>query len=217
MGIMGKFKNLEGLRFGKISVGKIHWERDKRGNTLWNCKCDCGIERLIRATSLRTGATSSCGCQAYETNSIRETTHGASRGPNKHLYQIWQGIKNRCLNDKAFAFKDYGGRGIQICDRWKNSFENFYEDMIEGYIDGLTIERKEVNGNYEKSNCCWITLAEQANNRRTTIYIDCKPWGKITIKDAAKIVGIGWQAMYVRVKHWPEERWFEQARPWNAK
>ena len=174
---MGKFENLEGLRFGKILVGKLHLDRDKRGNTLWNCKCDCGTERLIRATSLRTGATSSCGCQAYETNSIRETTHGCSRGEGKNLYQIWQAIKTRCLNENSFAYKDYGGRGIKICDRWL-TFENFYEDMKEDYIKGLTIERKNVNGNYEKSNCTWITRAEQANNRRTTIYIDYEPWGK---------------------------------------
>lgn len=210
MGTMGKFENLQGLRFGKILVGTLHHERDKRGNTLWNCKCDCGTERLVRATSLRTGNTKSCGCQAYETNSQRETTHGLSRGKDNHIYLIWQGIKNRCLNPNAFAFKDYGGRGITICERWL-SFENFYEDMKEGYQKGLTIERKEVNGNYEKRNCIWVTRAEQANNRRTTIYIETE-WGKMTIKDAAKIVGIGWQAMYTRVKHWPEYRWFEKAR-----
>lgn len=201
-----------GLRIGKIEVLEQTLERDSSGYILWKIKCDCGVIRLTRSTNLNIKnkrIITSCGCQAYETNSIRETTHGASRGSNKHLYQIWQGIKNRCLNEKAFAYKNYGGRGIQICDRWKNSFENFYEDMIEGYTDGLTIERKEVNGNYEKSNCCWITLSEQANNRRTTIYIETA-WGKITIKDAAKIVGIGWQAMYTRVKHWPKERWFEK-------
>lgn len=203
-----------GLRIGKLTVLEKTQERDRGGYILWKVKCDCGVERLTRSTNLNINnkrVNKSCGCQAYITNSERETTHGLSRGSKNSIYLIWQGIKNRCLNEKAFAYKDYGGRGIKICDEWKNSFEKFYEDMSETYIKGLTIERKEVNGNYEKSNCTWITRAEQANNRRTTIYIDTF-WGKMTIKDAAKIVGIGWQAMYVRVKSWPKERWFEAPR-----
>lgn len=208
---MGKSKNLQGLVFGKITVLAQSEQRDKIGNVLWICKCECGVERLVRATSLVTGVTKSCGCQAYVTNSIRETTHGLSRGKNNSIYIIWQGIKNRCLNKKAFAYKDYGGRGIKICDSWL-SFENFYDDMKDGYTKGLSIERIDVNGNYEKSNCTWITKAEQANNRRTTIYIDHEFYGKITIKDASVIVGVCWQAMYTRVKHWPKERWFEVPR-----
>lgn len=206
---MAKFKDLKGLRFGKILVLEMLSGRDSRGNISWKCKCDCGTERAIISTSLITGATKSCGCQTYETNRLRETTHGQSRGKNNSLYLIWQGIKTRCLNENSFAYKDYGGRGIKICDEWKNDFEKFRNDMSEGYVKGLTIERKDVNGNYEKSNCIWITRAEQANNRRTTIHLDTAEYGKITIKDAAKIVGIGWQGMYVRVKSWPKERWFE--------
>ena len=203
-----------GFRLGKIVVLERLSFRGKSGDILYKCKCDCGKEVNIKATYLNPNNkvySKSCGCQAAITNSIREKTHGLSRGKNNSIYIIWQGIKNRCLNTKSFAYKDYGGRGIKICDRWLN-FENFYNDMKEGYSKGLTIERKEVNGNYEKSNCCWITRSEQANNRRTTIYINDDFYGTLTIKDAAKIVGIGWQAMYVRIKSWPKERWFENPR-----
>lgn len=201
-----------GLRIGKILVLEKTEKRDSKGYILWKFKCDCGIERLTRSTNLNLKnkkVITSCGCQAYETNSLKETTHGDSRGPNKSLYIIWQGIKNRCLNKKAFAYKDYGGRGIKICDEWKDSFEKFKEDMFDGYSKGLSIERNDVNGNYEKSNCRWITKSEQASNRRTTIYMDTLE-GIMKIQDAADLVGICWQAMYTRYKHWPRERWLER-------
>lgn len=204
-----------GFKLGKLTILEKTNQRDKAGYILWKVRCDCGKIILMRSTSVNPNYKRhniSCGCRAYETNSQKETTHGLSRGENNQIYLIWQGMKNRCLNPKSFPYKDYGGRGIKVCDRWLESFENFYDDMKEGYDKGLTLERKDVNGNYEKSNCVWITRAEQANNRRTTIYIEHFWYGKITIKDAAKIVGIGWQAMYTRIKHWPEERWFEKAR-----
>jgi|ERR1700748_333927 len=204
-----------GLKLGKLTVIERTMLRDSKGYVLWKTKCDCGSEQLMRSSAVNPNYKRhnvSCGCQAYETNSKKETTHGLSRGAGNSIYIIWQGMKTRCLNKNCFAYKDYGGRGIKICNRWLESFEAFYEDMKEGYKKGLTLERKDVNGNYEKSNCIWITRADQANNRRTTIYV-VHPWfGEITIKDAAKIVGISWQAMYTRVKHWPEYRWFEDAR-----
>lgn len=82
------------------------------------------------------------------------------------IYKIWAGIKTRCLNEKTPKFKYWGGRGIRVCDRWKNSFELFYEDMKEGYSDNLSIDRIDNDGNYEKDNCKWSTAKEQANNRR---------------------------------------------------
>lgn len=200
---------MENQRFGAWVVIEKTSKR-ANGNILWNCQCDCGVIRLVRATALNRGKSLHCGCKTGEINRDHSQTHGLSRGSHNSIYLIWQGIKNRCLNEKAFAYKDYGGRGIKICEEWLN-FENFYRDMLEGYEKGLTIERNNVNGNYEKSNCKWITRAEQANNRRTTIYMDTE-LGIMKIKDAAKLVGICWQAMYTRYKHWPKERWLEKAR-----
>lgn len=202
-----------GFRIGKLLVLEETDQRTKGGNILCKVQCDCGkivLMPRIRLNPWSRFHNKSCGCQAYETNSLKETTHGLSRGSKNSIYLIWQGIKTRCLNKNAFAYKDYGGRGIKICDRWLK-FENFYEDMKEGYVKGLTIERNDVNGNYEKLNCKWITREEQADNRRTTIYMDTLE-GTMKIKDAAKLVGICWQAMYTRYKSWPKERWLERYR-----
>lgn len=209
---MTKFVLEEDCKIGHWKILKRTEQRDIRGNILWLCECVCGTSRSVPATRLANGYSKHCGCQTGIINGDRDRTHGLSRGPKNSIYLIWQGIKNRCLNEKSFAYKDYGGRGIKICDEWKNDFQKFYDDMSETYTKGLTIERNDVNGNYEKLNCCWITRAEQANNRRTTIYIDTEKYGRIKIKDAAWIVGIGWQAMYVRIKSWPKERWFEKPR-----
>lgn len=190
-----------------------HWlllkETDKRanGNILWECLCTCGTIRLVRATSLKNNRTKSCGCQTGIINGNRDRTHGASR--SDPLYAIWLGIKTRCFNIKSVPYNDYGGRGITMCPTWINDFVKFKADMTEGYVKGLTIERVNVNGNYEKSNCCWITRKEQASNRRTTIYMDTEI-GIMKVYEAAAHVGICWQAMYARYKVWPKERWLEK-------
>lgn len=198
----------EGLVIGKLKVLKETDER-RNGNIMWECLCVCGKIIRVRATALKRGLSKSCGCQTGIINGNRERTHGASR--SDPLYIIWQGIKTRCFNEKSFAYKDYGGRGIKMSAEWVNDFIKFKIDMSEGYVKGLTIERKNVNGNYEKSNCIWVTRKEQANNRRTTIYMDTEI-GVMKIKDAAKIAGICWQAMYVRYKNWPKERWLEKPK-----
>lgn len=204
---MGKALNLEGLRFGKLTVRRRTEFRSKLGYIMWECECDCGTVRLVRSSSLNIGKSMSCGCQAYETNRIKETTHGLSKHP---LYSIWRAMKVRCFNSNRFSYKDYGGRGITVSWDWM-SFENFSRDMMPTYEKGLTLERIDVNGNYEKSNCKWITRSEQANNRRTTIYLDTE-LGVMKLKDAAALVGICWQAMYARYKNWPKERWLEKTK-----
>ncbi len=203
---MPKLLDLSNLRFGHYLVLKKSGTKDRIGNILWECLCDCGNIRLVRATRLKNGYSNHCGCKTGIINGNRERTHGASR--SDPLYAIWLGIKTRCFNAKSFAYKDYGGRGITMSPDWVNDFVKFKSDMQDGYSKGLTIERVQVNGNYEKSNCCWVTRSEQANNRRTTIYMDTEQ-GIMKIKDAANLVGICWQAMYARYKHWPKERWLE--------
>lgn len=203
---MGKIIDLSGQRFGRWLVKKHIGI--KYGYRSYLCICDCGTEREVASVSLRNGNSISCGCYSIEYKQARYTTHGFARSKNKieyNFYQIWQGIKTRCYNPNAYAYRDYGGRGIVMCDEWKNDFTQFFKDMKSTYQLGLTIERKDVNGNYCKDNCIWETRSNQAKNRRSTIWVDTVE-GKMTVQDAAKRVGISWVGMYQRVKTWPKEK-----------
>lgn len=165
-----------------------------RGHTSWNCTCECGYEQIIEGSRLKNGYTKSCGCKVAEISRIRETTHGMAKTP---LHKIWLGMKNRCYNSNTISYRNYGGRGIKLCERWVNSFENFYSDMSETYKFGLTIERKEVDKDYSPDNCTWIPKAEQSRNRTNTIWVDTEK-GLMTVAEAAKVAGVSWFCMYSR-------------------
>ncbi len=126
-------------------------------------KCECGKTIVCRARAILTDRSKSCGCLHREVTSATFFKHGHS---GHRMYRIWRGIKCRCLNPKDYQFKNYGGRGITICKRWINSFENFWEDMIIGYRDDLEVDRKNINGNYTPENCRWATRKQQTNNSR---------------------------------------------------
>lgn len=128
----------------------------------WLCRCTCGTKRSVIGFSLKSGVSISCGCFRAEQVIERETTHGMT---GTRIHNIWKGLFTRCNNENRKSYKDYGGRGIKICERW-NSFIDFYTDMYETYADNLTIERVDVNGDYEPSNCTWIEKPEQSKNRR---------------------------------------------------
>ena len=141
-------KDLIGLKFGKLLVLKES-EIRKRGYIRWICECDCGVIKDYRGSHLTSSLTKSCGCE-----SAIKLSHGLTRkdGVTTKLYGVWQGIKTRCSNPNSYAYKDYGARGITICDEWKNDFQKFYDDMSPSYKEGLTIERKDNNKNYSKEN-----------------------------------------------------------------
>ena len=170
-----------GLKFGKLEVLSEVKERNKNGHILYLCKCKCGLEKQILGASLRQGLTTSCGCS----HKAKVTKHGFE---GTRTYKTWIAMKTRCLNENADCYAEYGGRGIAICDRWVNSFENFIEDMGERPINS-SIERIDVNGNYEPSNCRWATVREQQENRRNSVFVVING-KKYTPREYSEMVGL---------------------------
>ena len=161
---MSSIINLTGKHFGKLTVIKRVNNIGKR--VTWHCQCDCGKIRNVMSTNLICGKTSSCGCIRNAKTKETNTKHGLK---NTRLYNIWVNMKQRCYNSNNPKYPIYGGRGIKICDDWKNYFFSFYNWAISnGYKENLTIDRMNVNGNYEPNNCRWITNQEQQKNRRNS-------------------------------------------------
>ena len=196
--------DLTGQRFGRLTV--IRRDESRKKAAYWLCRCDCGKEKVVQGCHLRSGATVSCGCLHME-NAFKSnwSTHG---GSGTRLYAEWIGMKGRCCNKRNKRYPDYGGRGIKVCSEWLDSFEAFREwALANGYQDDLTIERKDVNGDYCPENCCWATQKEQQNNRRNNHYLTYQG-RRQTIKQWAEETGINEVAIYSRINKlgWPPER-----------
>lgn len=163
--------NLKGQKFGRLTVlAKQSVTRD--GGIKWFCLCDCGKTVSVKSGNLRSGHTLSCGCLKKERISETQATHQQS---HRRLYNVWTSMKQRCYNPKSTYYKDYGGRGIVMCDEWRESYSTFHKWAMENGYDPdapygkCTIDRVDVDGPYAPWNCRWTDMKTQRHNRR-----DCK-------------------------------------------
>lgn len=159
--------DLTGHRYGRLVV--LKQAPNKKHGVAWHCLCECGNGIIVYAAALRKGNTKSCGCFSRDVHEKSNTTHGCSRR-NKYTkeYWAWAHMKDRCANSKNERWPHYGGRGIKVCDRWVKDFGTFLKDMGNAPSPKHSVDRINVNGNYEPGNCRWANHLQQANNKQTT-------------------------------------------------
>lgn len=168
-----KIKDISGKKFGMVTVLDKYVIKGRR--VYWYCKCDCGRIFLRRSDIIQRSDVKSCGCYQNHNNKTIGIKHGdgARKSENHRLYSCWQSMKNRCYNTKHRQYKDWGGRGITVCDEWKDNYIVFKEWALKnGYQDNLTLDRKNVNECYSPVNCRWITKIEQNKNTRKCRHIN---------------------------------------------
>lgn len=180
--------------YGRLTV--IEFAGKGKYNTQWKCRCECGNETTVVTSNLISENTTSCGCYHREIGPPSKRKHGMD-GTTE--YQTWSNMKARCYNEKHISYDRYGGRGIKVCDRWLEGFENFFEDMGLKPAKKYSIDRVDVNGNYSPENCRWATSQEQANNKSTNVYLSF--YGRMVTKSQAiRIMGKKRYSQY----HWNE-------------
>ena len=195
--------------FGVLLVKKLRVKKLKDGHYGHLCEClNCGNICYVRSYDLMRGHNLSCGCLNPGVSNIHHFT-------NTRFYRIWQNMKIRCYDVNITQYKNYGGRGIKVCDRW-HDFNNFKEDMYESYLDHVekcgekdtTLDRIDVNGNYEPCNCRWATVDEQANNTRIVKYLTSSSGERHTLTEWAKILGVKRDTLKARLyRHkWDDDK-----------
>lgn len=193
---MPKFIDLTGQKFGRLIVVK-RMDNDKWGKIYWLCECHCRSKKVIRGNHLRSGKTKSCGCLLKEGS---HTTHGHYKnGKKSNTYHSWTNMIQRCTNPNNKAYHYYGDRGITVCKRWRNSFENFLGDMGE-VSEGYQIDRVDNNGNYCKSNCRWVTSKINNRNRRDN-YLETYNGKTQCLVEWSEEFGINYHTLRWRLDH----------------
>ena len=191
--------DLTGRKFGYLTVMWRHGSTSgKTKCATWMCQCQCGTRVVRVSQSLRTPhrptAMPSCGCKHGETVRVGKGSHGMT---GERPWVIWQDLKRRCRNPSDKDYRNYGARGIDMPDSWFKSFEAFWEDVRAGYSDDLTLDRRNNDKGYSKSNCRWVTNKVQLRNTRVNVIIDT-PWGRMTLAEAAERAGLSYTCMYQR-------------------
>jgi hypothetical protein len=198
--------DLTGERFGRLVV--IRRDRDSNGAMRWLCRCDCGGETHIDGSSLTRGKVVSCGCRRAEVLSTSGMIHGGTYTPE---FSVWKGIIKRCTNPRCKAFKNYGGRGITVCERWR-SFANFRDDMGPRPL-GMSIERIDNERGYSQDNCRWIPNTEQGLNTRRTVLVTFAGV-RMPLSQACACAGLGYNLVRdrIRVLGWPIDKALTQPK-----
>lgn len=197
-------QNFDGLRFNHLTVIRRGYKEN--GKWTFLCKCDCGKEVYIRAGMMKKKY--SCGCMTQQRNREQATKHG---GRYERLYKVWDGIKYRCNCPRSKNYKNYGGRGIKVCPEWESDYTVFKKWSFENGYDPnapkgqCTLDRIDVNGDYEPSNCRWATPTQQANNTRRNVHLTYNGETK-TIADWARVSGVDRKTIEYRVRNgWSAE------------
>lgn len=193
-------KNLIGQKFNRLTViGRA--ENDKYGKARWICKCECGNETTVASTHLTQGRIKSCGCLKSELTAKRNYKHGLA---HTRIHNIWCDMKDRCYNANKPKYKNYGFRGITVCDEWLHDFKAFYDwSIANGYNDILTIDRMDVNKGYSPDNCRWADNKTQANNKTTNHYVKYDD-RVLTVSELAEEVGLTYNTLISRILRNPD-------------
>lgn len=205
-------EDLTGRRFGRLTVIEFY-DHNKYGQPRWLCKCDCGNTTVVVGSDIRSGSTSSCGCLWKERIMEAKVTHGMSYS---NVYPEYRNMKSRCYDENAHNYKWYGGRGIKMCDRWKDDIHDFYNDVskLPHFGEkGYTLDRIDNDGDYEPGNVRWATNSEQCNNRSSNLLYEYD--GKTrTLKEISDITGIPYKTLHkrIRVLGWKPETAFAVRR-----
>ena len=201
-----KDSDVIGKKFHRLTV-LCRNGNSKNHSKQYLCRCDCGTEKTIIGIYLLDGRVKSCGCFNREATGNRHRTHNMT---HTRLFSIWQNMNTRCSNEKCSEYHNYGGRGITVCEDWKNDFLSFYKWAVaNGYDDSLSIDRIDNNRNYEPSNCRWATKKLQANNTRVNHLFTYEGETR-TIAEWSELKNINYKKLWSRIKrNWPEEKIFE--------
>ena len=185
-------QDIAGIRFGRLTAVKYV------GDGKWQCSCACGGTATVITTNLKKGNSTSCGCKRRETN----VKHGMS---NSRVYGVWKSMVQRCHNPSDRSFENYGGRGIQVCEEWRDSFSQFIADMgIRP--EGFDLDRIDNDKGYNPENCRWVSRLRNLNNKRTNRFLEFEG-RKMTIAQWASVMGMNYRTLNNRINRgWPLER-----------